>query len=326
LGLAMCAGYGAEGLFRNRSSWIQAALILVVVADLTWAGSGRAFNMVHLRTDPGIDYGHFQAIREIPGAIRTLTYAAKPPARVELFDGSPLWNNGATMFEVPLATGDDAFAPYRLLQVRSRYANGPYWLRSNQVTDLRSRVLDFLNVAYILSSRRLTEQETAGSRLQLVEEIHHHRIYRNSSVLPRFFLAGETMAARDAADAFGKLSAVDLARVAVVEGLPPRKTSFNGKVEVVAYSANRVDLATQTDGPAFLVSSETYHPDWAAEIDGKAQPIYITNGAFRGFPIPAGTHRVTMRFQPGLWKPAALAALAWVLCLACLLKRERQTA
>jgi hypothetical protein len=48
-------------------------------------------------------------------------------------------------------------------------------------------------------------------------------------------------------------------------------------------------------------------------VDGRPQPIYYTNVAFRGFPVPAGTHQVVMRFEaPLFWCAAAASGLAWM--------------
>jgi uncharacterized membrane protein YfhO len=62
-------------------------------------------------------------------------------------------------------------------------------------------------------------------------------------------------------------------------------------------------------------------------MDAREQPLYITNTAFRGMALPAGTHRIEMRFNPPiLWRGAfisavALAFLFWVAASAIIIKR-----
>ena len=60
-----------------------------------------------------------------------------------------------------------------------------------------------------------------------------------------------------------------------------------------------------------LVTSEAWYPGWRAWIDGREHPLMLTNAAFRGLPVPAGRHTVTMRFEPAiLWQSGALALAA----------------
>jgi uncharacterized membrane protein YfhO len=61
------------------------------------------------------------------------------------------------------------------------------------------------------------------------------------------------------------------------------------------------------------VTSETHYPGWRAYVDGRPQPIYYTNVAFRGFPVPAGKHQVVMRFEaPLFWFAATASGLGWM--------------
>jgi uncharacterized membrane protein YfhO len=49
-----------------------------------------------------------------------------------------------------------------------------------------------------------------------------------------------------------------------------------------------------------LVVSETFYPGWEATVDGKPQPIYEVFGALRGVVLESGSHRVEMRYRPGV--------------------------
>ena len=50
------------------------------------------------------------------------------------------------------------------------------------------------------------------------------------------------------------------------------------------YGLQQVRLSVESERPAYLVTSETHYPGWRAYVDGRPQPIYYTNVAFRGFP------------------------------------------
>jgi uncharacterized membrane protein YfhO len=83
-------------------------------------------------------------------------------------------------------------------------------------------------------------------------------------------------------------------------------------VRVLSYTPRRVALELEASAPAFLVTSETHYPGWRAFLDGRQCPIYYTNVAFRGLPVPAGRHQVRFEFAPSiLWFSLALTALAW---------------
>jgi uncharacterized membrane protein YfhO len=56
-----------------------------------------------------------------------------------------------------------------------------------------------------------------------------------------------------------------------------------------------------------LVLHDLYYPGWVVEIDGTAAPILRAGLLFRAVAVPAGSHRVTFRFEP--FSRAALSAL-----------------
>ena len=117
----------------------------------------------------------------------------------------------------------------------------------------------------------------------------------------------------------------------MVEGAPtfeqPESVAVNPPVRVIHYAPREVVLETEAAHPAFLVTSEPYYPGWHAYVDGHEQPLYITNTAFRGMALTAGTHRIQMRFSPSiLWRGAivsavALALLFWVAASAIIMNR-----
>ena len=57
--------------------------------------------------------------------------------------------------------------------------------------------------------------------------------------------------------------------------------------------------------------SDIDYPGWIAGIDGNPAPLYKTDGIFRGVVVPAGEHRVTMRYRPVPFRVGlGLAAMA----------------
>ena len=76
-----------------------------------------------------------------------------------------------------------------------------------------------------------------------------------------------------------------------------------------------VEVNAPRDGVVFF--SETYYPDRRAWVDGKRTPHMKADLAFTAVRVPAGTHRVELRYDAGaLWAGAALSAvslLVWLL-------------
>jgi len=84
-------------------------------------------------------------------------------------------------------------------------------------------------------------------------------------------------------------------------------------VTVLRYAPRQIDLETDTPRAAYLVTSEAYYPGWRAYVDNREQPLFLTDVAFRGLPVPAGRHRIHMRFDPPvLRRAAAITGVAWI--------------
>ena len=89
---------------------------------------------------------------------------------------------------------------------------------------------------------------------------------------------------------------------------PPQTQS----VRILHYEPLEIQLEVDSPAPAYLVTSEANYPGWRAFVDGRPQPLFMTNIAFRGLPVPAGRHIVTMRFAPTiLWQGAGVSGVSW---------------
>lgn len=152
------------------------------------------------------------------------------------------------------------------------------------------------------------------------------KVYENLDVLPRAYLAQQTVAAADAAAALDLIRdrAVDLRGAAVVEGwpktvpLPAAQAEPAGEAQMVSYAPERVAIRTRSPAPALLILADTFYPGWQATVDGDPAPIYRTNVLLRGVPVPAGEHEVVFRYAPASWRQGLLfSAAGGVLLLLC---------
>lgn len=86
---------------------------------------------------------------------------------------------------------------------------------------------------------------------------------------------------------------------------PTGGTAQAGKAEILANpSPKLMEVQTTSDAPAMLLLNDKIDPEWKAYIDGKSAPVLRANYLMRGVHVPAGTHKVTFRYEMqanGFW-------------------------
>lgn len=276
-------------------------------------------NASSVDAEPGITHSQFAGSQELLEGIRQHLNQSTPPARFDLYNDFTGWVTTAPVTELPTANGNDPFALYRLMQVRLLFCKGERWGRFYQVSDATSPILDLLNVRLLLS----TTPVPRNGKFVKAADLPGRTIYENKNALPRFFLVSRVLRAEDMADGVRELKSpwFEPGSAAVVEqGIAahyPEGTA--GAVRVVQYEPSRVVLEVESGQPRYLVTSEVNYPGWQASIDGNPATIWMTNVAFRGLPVPAGTHEIVFRFRPGilLWSASVSAfaclVLGWLL-------------
>jgi hypothetical protein len=189
-------------------------------------------------------------------------------------------------------------------------------------------------VADLLGVRWVYVRNEAGPGAGYVERFRDNDVvvYENPDPLPRAFVVGTVEVRTTRAgvvDALGRASRDQLAATTWIladdvsafgPGLPTGTTAGEGpsggpsrSARITSYSPDRIELEVP-DGPAgVLVVTETFGPGWVATIDDQAAPVAPVDLAFRGVSMPAGAHRVVLRYVPvATYVGLALAALAAV--------------
>ena len=91
------------------------------------------------------------------------------------------------------------------------------------------------------------------------------------------------------------------------------------KIELKTYAPNDLNYEYTSAKQQVAVFSEIYYqPGWVATIDGKDAPIFRANYVLRAMLLPAGSHKVEMKFQPQSYftgEKVALASSALILLL-----------
>ncbi|MEO8434566.1 MAG: YfhO family protein [Pyrinomonadaceae bacterium] len=151
-------------------------------------------------------------------------------------------------------------------------------------------------------------------------------ILRNRNVLPRVWLVAEAEAV-DGEQALRRIQGegkpFDPSRTALME-LPPANLpklpggtlSPNATAGLVSYEENRLLVETSADMPTVLVLSEINYPGWEATVDGAIAPIHTTDYLLRGVVLPAGSHRVEMRYTAPAARTGAIISVLTLFLLA----------
>ncbi len=139
------------------------------------------------------------------------------------------------------------------------------------------------------------------------------RVYTVPSPLPRAYVVGGARIADDeAAEAVLDSAEFDAAREIVLPtGSGRPATAVEARLDPIQWRPDRIELGVRLSQPGFVVLTETFDPGWHAKVDGRPVGVLRANLAFRAIPMPAGEHRLTMRYvPPGLVAGAAAAAVA----------------
>ena len=80
------------------------------------------------------------------------------------------------------------------------------------------------------------------------------------------------------------------------DGCPAVSRSGRGEDRVAR--PDSVEIVTTSAADGLLVLHDLYYPGWTANVDGNSTQIVPFALLFRGVFVPAGTHRVTFRFEP----------------------------
>jgi hypothetical protein len=174
-----------------------------------------------------------------------------------------------------------------------------------------------LNLRYLVSARPLESPE--------LERVFDGppAVYRWKGDAPRARLVGETRVVGDE-EALRLLEdpAFDVGHVALLAqalpagaggSVPGARGEPVGSVRYLSSTPSKIEAEVTASAPSLAVFYEVYHPFWQARLDGRPVSLARVDLAFRGVPVPAGTHRITMAYEPRAFergRSISLAALA----------------
>jgi hypothetical protein len=112
-----------------------------------------------------------------------------------------------------------------------------------------------------------------------------------------------------------RLADLDLETTAVVSA---PLAALGGRPGRVAIEQDRPgSFVAEVTAPArqLFVWNESYHPGWAATLDGRPHPVVRVNFDYLGCLVPPGRHTVAFRYRPRSFQVGAVVSAAGVLLL-----------
>ena len=156
--------------------------------------------------------------------------------------------------------------------------------------------------------KRVKGRMKSAQPIQFLELDHH----------PRYYFADQVVTIRDRRDFVRKLVDGSYSRsVAFVHR--PSFVPARGVVHGYRETANTASIDVESFGTGLLVMSVTTHKYWRIKIDGVPALPLVTNIAYQSVVVPAGRHRVEMRYRNFLAADAAKVSVVTTLLLLVLL-------
>ena len=145
-------------------------------------------------------------------------------------------------------------------------------------------VLNMLNARYIVSGKQVYENDMALGNAWFVDNIKYvDNANQELDALRTLSPATEAVADKSMEKILGDAAPGDIADT-IVE---------------TSYAPDRLTYKSNASTPRVAVFSEIYFPwGWEAAIDGKPAEIARVNYVLRAIVVPAGTHEITMTFDP----------------------------
>lgn len=182
--------------------------------------------------------------------------------------------------------------------------------RYREVIRIDSPLFDSLNVKYALKVKRNLESTPSGDYInrdvleknyKIVFEDKRTVIFENPKVFERAYFVESLINVNSLGDLANKLSdkAFDPSKSAIIlnESLPSENLA-KGTVEIEKYTANEIELKTDSKSEGFLVFADNYNRGWKLLKNGTEDKLYKVNGTFRGISVPAGVNYFKMYYWP----------------------------
>ncbi|MCA1568435.1 MAG: YfhO family protein [Acidobacteria bacterium] len=269
--------------------------------------------------------------RDIRAGIETAEWAHERP------DVRPIIQHTlAPIFEAHPGDESDSFKAHRYLAILPLGARGR--VEKIEITSLTqgAPLAVWKATLYDSAGKSATPLSPAASEgWRTVYLKDNTLILENRRALPRAWLvtAAEAVDGEEALRRIRGESAheFDPRRTALLEVAPAELPALTGGelgdgsgARITTYEPNRLVIETQAGEPTVLVLSENTYPGWEATVDGKAARIETADYLLRAVALPAGAHRVEMRYTAPAARNGAIISALTLLALCGLTIYDRR--
>jgi len=198
-----------------------------------------------------------------------------------------------------------------------------------------SNLLDLYNVKYVVTSQLLEEIDPHVdlSKFEIVYN-DYYMVYLNRLVLPRAFLAPCLISLPDDNSVAEALTSPHFdPRRHVLSSDPMAKETgtwwsqtcepFKEVPQIVEYTPTKITMLVSSHRDGYLVISDNYYPGWTASLDGRASGIVRADLTFRAIRITAGTHTLSVFYDPVVFELGFSLTIMSIAGLAFFFRRHR---
>ncbi len=172
-----------------------------------------------------------------------------------------------------------------------------------------------LGVRYVVSWRKELHPRPGGPAtptrivFQQDEGSDTDYVHRLPGDQPWAWVVRDAQVAQDTDDLYRRLGdpSFDPYRTAILwKPVEVTPTDAHDTVSIVGREPGRLTIDAELGAPGLVVVSEITYPGWRAFLDGQPTRIYEADGVLRAVRVPAGSHRIDMRFDPWSFKLGAV--------------------
>lgn len=174
----------------------------------------------------------------------------------------------------------------------------------------------------------LRRQPESPAQREVFAGLSGLKVYENPGVFPRVWTVHDAVQVPDQENDIRRLMAdpgFDLARRTFLTTAPPRleTCAATDQARLAGRSLNHVTIDVDMACTGMVVASENMFPGWRATVDGAPAELHAAYTFLRGVVVPAGRHRVEMRYRPAWLYAGAVFSLLGVAAVLVLAWRER---
>ncbi len=283
--LALLCALGHDALAGHLGRWRAALMPLIVLESLFFAG-------LNVTAEP--------IRREFPAEWGSALAGLRPGERV-IFDMRTDPNAGLVL-GVPEVWGYGQLVPRRWAELLFASQGLPPQEAGTSLIIRRDH-----KILRLLRARAVLRREGSPAVIPLSEP------------LPRLLLvrSWRLSSGRDETLAALLDPAFDPAKTVILETAPvpqPDPKGRGGFARVVKEDSDSLELEVELNSPAILLLADSYAAGWRAEaLEGSTQASYQVlpaDHALRAIPLPAGRHRIDLRYAPASWTAGVAVSLA----------------